>query len=366
MKENFEKYGFYPLKTPVDDNEEVDCVDSDGYLYKFSAKSVIDKRNLLFKRFMKKNPYKIQNMKRYVETEQPGSKLLSTDEEILSDDKLSFLCPVCKKPFVKKWCHWLEVERGKHTCRKCSTKRRAENDVYSYEQLKEIYKNNGYKLVSSYEDYLSKGRSHARLDCIDSQGYKYSVNVTNLQFEFSGKNKFSKSNPYAFENLGLYCELNDINCTIVSFCDRKSKSLVVKCSCGEEFITSLDKFMGGKTRCDKCSKVRSSLETAVSEWLKNHNIIFEEQYSFEDCRRHNPLIFDFYIQYNNQIILIETDGKQHEHPVSYFGGEEAFILQKEKDKIKEEYCKNKNYILIRINQEQIKNGQYKEILSKLF
>lgn len=257
------------------------------------------------------------------------------------------------------------MEKGKHTCRACSTKRRTKDCTYTYNQLKEIYKEKGYDLISNYDDYLNNGLSHARLDCVDSQGYKYSVNVTNLQIEFSGKNKFSKSNPYALENIYLYCELNDINSTVVSFKDRKSKNLVIKCSCGEKFVTSLDKFMGGKTRCNKCTKIRSSLEVSVSKWLTEKEIQFEEQYSFIDCRRNKPLIFDFYINHNNQIILIETDGAQHTRPVSYFGGEKAFALQKEKDKIKEEYCKSKGYKLIRITQEQIKNDQYKIILSKL-
>ena len=62
------------------------------------------------------------------------------------------------------------------------------------------------------------------------------------------------------------------------------------------------------------------------------------------------MVFDFVIlDESNQItICIEFDGEQHFHPVEYFGGEEAFIKQQERDNRKNEWCKENNIKLIRI------------------
>jgi len=50
--------------------------------------------------------------------------------------------------------------------------------------------------------------------------------------------------------------------------------------------------------------------------------------------------------------LIEYDGKQHFLPYYKFGGEKALKLTQEKDKIKNEYCKN-IIDLLRISYTQI-------------
>ena len=366
MEEKFVKFGFYPLEPIKNKSTPVKCKDSEGYLYSFSYNNVQDKRSLLFKRFMKANPYKIYNMRRYVELEQPGSTILSTDEEIMREVKLTFLCPICLQPFIKKWCHWLQIEKGKHTCCKCSRKRRSTAQEYEYKDLIKIYQSKGLKLLSSYNEYINGERSHQRLNCQDSEGYKYSVNVTNLQQEFSGKNKYSKKNPFALDNIILYCKLNDIESQVLNFEDRKSSSLIVRCFCGKEYITSLDKFMSGQTRCRDCSKVKSGLERKIGNWLNDNRISYIEQYIFQDCKRIKPLRFDFYIEREGKRYCIETDGLQHRKPIKYFGGEQAFALQQEKDYIKAQYCLNNNIVLIRLTDNQINKGEYRKILSKFF
>ena len=52
---------------------------------------------------------------------------------------------------------------------------------------------------------------------------------------------------------------------------------------------------------------------------------------------------------NNLIKLIEFDGEQHYKPVDYFGGQEQFERQKDRDKKKDEYCLNHNIKLQRIS-----------------
>ena len=54
------------------------------------------------------------------------------------------------------------------------------------------------------------------------------------------------------------------------------------------------------------------------------------------------------INYRNQIILIEFQGKQHYQPVQFFGGEERFKIQQIYDEYKRAYCQRNGYKLIEI------------------
>ncbi len=64
--------------------------------------------------------------------------------------------------------------------------------------------------------------------------------------------------------------------------------------------------------------------------------------------------FDFYLP--NLNICIEFDGRQHYNiDNSYFGGEEEFLRIKERDGIKNQYCKDNDITLIRIPYWDIEN-----------
>ena len=59
--------------------------------------------------------------------------------------------------------------------------------------------------------------------------------------------------------------------------------------------------------CQKCNN--SVGEIMVSNFLSENNIIFQEQYKFDECRNKKPLPFDFYLSDLN--ICIEYDGEFH-------------------------------------------------------
>ena len=52
------------------------------------------------------------------------------------------------------------------------------------------------------------------------------------------------------------------------------------------------------------------------------------------------MYFDFVLldENNNIIKAIEFDGIQHFEPIEYFGGQDAFINQQERDQRKADYC----------------------------
>lgn len=98
--------------------------------------------------------------------------------------------------------------------------------------------------------------------------------------------------------------------------------------------------------CPKCKSSKGELE--IIKYLEQNNIEYEHQKRFHDCKHKNYLIFDFYISEKN--ICIEYDGEQHFKSIPYFGGQEALKATQERDKIKNEYCKNNNITLIRVSE----------------
>ena len=124
-----------------------------------------------------------------------------------------------------------------------------------------------------------------------------------------------------------------------------------KCTiCGNEFVALPAKVMENHTTSCGC-QISSSKERIIESYLKELKVAYERQKRFEDCKYRYSLPFDFVIYNDDTTIrcLIEYDGMQHFKPIEYFGGQESFEKTQIRDSIKNEYCKNKNIKLIRVN-----------------
>ena len=125
-------------------------------------------------------------------------------------------------------------------------------------------------------------------------------------------------------------------------------SILCKHSCGHKWKVRPDNLFQGK-RCPLCSN-ESKGEKFIREYLENKGISFETQKTFKDCVYINKLRFDFYL--NDFDVLIEYDGEQHFKQINYTKdnsiNKENFENTKKRDKIKNDYCKEKNIKLIRI------------------
>lgn len=122
-----------------------------------------------------------------------------------------------------------------------------------------------------------------------------------------------------------------------------------KCNkCGTTWNTSVSSIINLKTGCPKCSN-RSKGEREIRKYCKENNIQYKEQYKIKKCKNIHELPFDFAIFNKEKLIaLIEYQGVQHYKPVDFFGGEREFNKRKINDKIKKEYCKKNNILLIEI------------------
>ena len=114
----------------------------------------------------------------------------------------------------------------------------------------------------------------------------------------------------------------------------------VKHKCGHEWSVT-PKDLLKDIRCPRC--MMSKGEHYISEFLTRHNVTFTPQYRFDDCRDIQPLPFDFMIEVNGEIRLIEFDGSQHYEKTKYHNSK--VLLH---DEMKNKYCHDKGIKLLRI------------------
>lgn len=101
--------------------------------------------------------------------------------------------------------------------------------------------------------------------------------------------------------------------------------------------------------CPQCHE--SNGERRVRQWLEKNHLEYVYQKTFVDCKHTKTLPFDFYLPKYD--VCIEYDGEQHYEPVDFAGkGQEwannKFLITKQHDDIKTQYCKNNDIHLLRI------------------
>lgn len=134
-----------------------------------------------------------------------------------------------------------------------------------------------------------------------------------------------------------------------------------QCDCG----TYTKPIMASNLRrgqTQSCGCLVSKGEFKIRQILNENKIRFKTQVSFEDCKFIDKLKFDFGIYDENDVLLylIEFNGRQHYEETNFFS--DSLIERQEKDKIKEEYCKNKKIPLLIIPFTEIDNLTIEKLL----
>lgn len=110
--------------------------------------------------------------------------------------------------------------------------------------------------------------------------------------------------------------------------------------CGKEFMTTPD-LIFQRCGCPNCGK--SQMELLLQDYLIDNSIEFESQKTFPWLIYNDNLSLDYYFPKQNA--AIECQGLQHFEPVEFFGGEDRFIIQKERDLAKLNLCSNNGIII---------------------
>ena len=105
-----------------------------------------------------------------------------------------------------------------------------------------------------------------------------------------------------------------------------------------------------------CGCLSSHGEERISNFLSKNKINFTREFSFPDLfGDKNLLRFDFMVEMNNEILLIEFQGRQHYKDEGGFWGGASFNKRQRYDNKKRDYCLNHGYRLIEISYKDYNN-----------
>lgn len=252
--------------------------------------------------------------------------------------------------------------RGKR-CPECQNESRILNRRNSLKRVEEIIRQKsggGFEYISGYVNSKSKvklkhlrcGRTIVKPFSAFYDGITCSCEKTNrdiVDFKSNGDRIQCKADFQRYIDKYVTGEY-----VIIGKYVKSTKPILLKhVECGNLTEISPHNFKNG-VRCDKCKSYKGELK--IRDLLLKKGVFFEEQVRFSDCRLKKPLVFDFFLPIHN--ILIEFDGEQHIRPIERWGGEKAFQLQRKRDEIKNNYCKNNGITLVRI-------GYYENIEQKI-
>ena len=327
--------------------------------------------------FSKHSPYRLYNTKILVNYLNPKIEVLDVidDDSYKQTTAMAVLKCNCGNIY-KTQLSQLDNPTIKLTCSCCSHKSHGKQSSLKHlkERLNTIEKA-GFKLIDTVDETI---RIHDKILLETKEGYRVRMSYMGLNQGYKNncyKNtnifsvKYNKEN--IIYNINIFCKNNDIKTKAIEFSKINAKNTSAKtyikcqCECGNYFDTALYEFVCyGKTKCNECNKNKSKWCTKVEEFLNENNLKFSKEVILKECRDRHPLPFDYKLDINNG--FIEVDGEQHFYESGYGIGmtkeemTENFTKRKYHDLLKDKFCKENGYKLLRISYKDVLKGTYKE------
>lgn len=278
-----------------------------------------------------------------------GYSLLSESINRSSDD-FQYICNKHSDKGIQYSTYDMFVNR-KEGCKYCGIERRGKNRRLKVSKIKSLVESKGFIFCGVNYNYGDSSRKKVRIEILCPRHKQKGVQIVSYDnlLRSNGRCKYCAGRGRTKDD--LQSELNEINLkvTILNYTSY-SEPINVKCDiCGYEW-TSLGVNLTQGHRCPNCNK--SKFEIDVQSILDKHNIDYQTQYRFDECKDKLTLPFDFYLSDKN--ILIEADGEGHYMPIrrtssmTHQEAVELLQLVQYHDKIKTDFCLNNNIKLIRI------------------
>lgn len=221
------------------------------------------------------------------------------------------------------------------------------------EEMREIFKEKGYELISN--EYINN-ETHLEYICPKHrdkgvQKITYGKLSIGRGCYYCGRESQAKTQTHSYEYVKnvIENEYKEDCCTLISkeYTRYNDYNLKIQCKCGRSFTTSLEIFKICKRSCDVCKQ--SIGANKVQSFLEDNNFVFSKEQEFNGLLSDmgNPLRYDFSIldAKNKPKINLEFDGEFH---FRKFYEEQDLEKQQYHDKLKNEYCIKHNIPLIRI------------------
>lgn len=265
--------------------------------------------------------------------------------------KVQIKCNTCNSTFEITPDSLLHSKYG---CPVCSEKSRRQNKKlsieefikdsnnihnfkYDYSQVQYVDRDTEVKIICPvHGEFRQKPRTHLKgCGCQKCAIEDRTNSSRKTRDEFISESKLIHGDYYN------YNEVDYVN---------RTTPVSIICPIHGEFKQSPEKHLRGHG-CQLCK--RSKGEVLVANILNDLKIPYQEQYTINVDNK--TLIVDFFAKGK----YIEYNGKQHYESINFFGGEEKFIIQQNRDILLREYCKNNNIELLEIsyklNVEDVKN-----------
>lgn len=268
-----------------------------------------------------------------------------TNFEGYTSKKLKIVCPIHGE-FEQSYSSHIHKKRG---CPKCSGKAKLTlEDFIIRANVKHNYKYNYDKvsITKAHEKVTIICPEHGEFQQTASnhlygQGCPICANMQMRKERQWDKNQFIAEATSIHNNYYDYSKVDYIN--------QNTKVIIVCPEHGEfEQLPSAHLRMQGCPKC-KCSHGESQIVT----YLDSNTIKYIKEYKIPAPLTLKETGFcrvDFYIPELNAII--EFNGIQHYRSHHYFGGNEQFIKQQERDQYVREYCKNNCLKLLEIKYDE--------------
>lgn len=234
------------------------------------------------------------------------------------------------------------------TCQFIERAKKIHKNKFDYSVCEYINSKTPVKIIcKNHGEFFVFPSNHLKgTDCMQCSDNDRSINQRLPKQVFVDRSNKIHNNFYIYDN--------------VVYINEKLK-VEITCPNHGQFEQKPDHHMRG-VGCPKCKISKG--EKKIIEILNNKKISFEFQKIFDDCINPNTnskLRFDFYLP--NYNLCIEFDGQQHYKEVAYFGGKPGYLKIKEKDKLKDDYCKLNNIKLARVKYNENINAKIIKLLN---
>ena len=274
---------------------------------------------------------------------------------INSKTKVEIICPIHGSFWQRPNDHL-----SNYGCPKCGIEKRAKNTTTSVKDfVRDLYIKFGDKIKLNEDTYINL-LTPAEFACpihgvfINKPAYVYKTKHGCPKCGYIEGGKLNKLSLEEFIQKAkkVYSDFYDYS--KVEYIHTEEKVCIICPEHGEFWVTPHAFLQGCK--CPKCSASLGELK--IINYLEVKKIPYTFQYPIHldvAARKTKLVKLDFYIEYNNKIIIIEFNGAQHYEHVEYFYTEEEFEEQQHRDEMLRQYCKNNDYILIEIPYYEIEN-----------
>lgn len=248
--------------------------------------------------------------------------------------------------------NYQEYKNGRR-CSKCSD-RYVENKKlptrWNTDMVREILSKDGYKLIGDYKN----ATTHIKIVCPEGhEALKYFGHF--LKGHMCQKCVISPENEARRERSSneFLSMSNDSGYTILEEYYNSSVPILMRCKNGHYTRKSLSNFK----KSDKCKGcLMSRYEEMVYKELKDKYRFIVHEYVHPDLSSQS---FDLAIfsseKFDDIEFIIEVDGQQH-FIDNAFGIEGSLEINQNRDREKDNFCKNNNIKLVRISYKELEDG----------